>query len=139
MSHSIVRKHEIHCGHRVVGHESKCQNLHGHSYVFEFYCTATKLDKMGRVIDFSVIKTELCEWLERNWDHRMLLWEIDPLAEIISNLDLTVVTLPFNPTAENLASYLTNVVAPDLLQKHKVTCYKTVVHETSKCRAIYEI
>jgi 6-pyruvoyl-tetrahydropterin synthase len=35
--------------------------------------------RVGRVIDFSVIKTLLCDWLEDNWDHRFLLWEQDPM------------------------------------------------------------
>lgn len=133
--YTVVRKHEIHCGHRVVGHEGKCKNLHGHSYVFEFHCQAEDLDCLGRVIDFSVIKGELCEWLEDQWDHRMLIWEEDPLLPSLRKLDRYIVSVDFNPTAENLGEYLLKSVAPKLLDRHKIVCSKVIVHETGKCRA----
>jgi 6-pyruvoyltetrahydropterin/6-carboxytetrahydropterin synthase len=30
------RYHDISCGHRVYGHESKCAHLHGHNYRVHF-------------------------------------------------------------------------------------------------------
>lgn len=30
-----------------------------------FYCQADELDSVGRVIDFSVIKTSLCNWWKK--------------------------------------------------------------------------
>ena len=53
------RYHDISCGHRVVGHEGKCKNLHGHNYRFHFSIEANTLDNVGRVIDFSIIKQVL--------------------------------------------------------------------------------
>src|SRR4051794_11723126 len=67
MPFQITRKHEIHCGHRVCGHEGKCRNLHGHAYVIHFTCEAEGLDHLGRVIDFGLIKSLLCRWLEDTW------------------------------------------------------------------------
>jgi len=77
---TACRYHDISSGYRVHGHESKCANLHGHNYRIHFHCEASALDRLGRVIDFAVIKTTLCQWLEDNWDHRTLLWEDDPIA-----------------------------------------------------------
>src|SRR5574343_934840 len=79
--YKVIRSHEICAGHRVVGHESKCRHLHGHNYVFHFHVApiTVPLDDIGRVIDFSVVKSTLCQWLENNWDHRFLHWENDPL------------------------------------------------------------
>ena len=74
---TATRYHDISCGHRVVGHEGKCQYLHGHNYRIHFTCTAESLDTVGRVIDFSVIKSKLCMWLEDNWDHMFLAWDED--------------------------------------------------------------
>ena len=62
----VTRKHEIQCGHRISGHEGKCRNLHGHAYVFLLTCEADELDPLGRVIDFGVIRSLLCQWLEDN-------------------------------------------------------------------------
>ena len=132
-----IRYHDFCAGHRVAGHENKCAHLHGHNYRIYFHCTAESTDKLGRVIDFSVIKATLCEWLEDNCDHRFLVWEEDPLANDIAKLDDATVKLPFNPTAENMAQYLVETVAPEMLKDSGVTLYKCVVEETRKCSASY--
>ena len=132
---TATRYHDISCGHRVAGHESKCAHLHGHNYRIHFVCAAPKLDKLGRVMDFSVIKSKLCMWLEDNWDHKFLVWEHDPLAPQLRELDDTVVLVPFNPTAENMAEYLLNKVAVDELTFDNVQCIRVIVEETRKCTA----
>src|SRR3954447_18193886 len=96
--YQITRKHEIHCGHRVCGHEGKCRNLHGHAYVIHFTCEADSLDDLGRVIDFRVIKSLLCQWLEDTWDHRMLIWEEDPMLDALRGIDpLPPIIFPGRP------------------------------------------
>jgi 6-pyruvoyltetrahydropterin/6-carboxytetrahydropterin synthase len=131
------REHEIACGHRVYGHESKCAHIHGHNYLFKFFCEAEALDKVGRVIDFSVIKSTICAWLEEHWDHKFLLWRDDPLAVEMMRLDpAAVVLLPFNPTAENIAAHVLRVVAPGLLASTGVELVKVEVYETRKCSAV---
>lgn len=129
---SAVRYHDICMGHRVVGHEGKCKNLHGHNYRFTFHCVAKSLDSVGRVIDFSCIKSTLCQWLEDNWDHKMLLWENDPSLHQLERIDNTVVCFPYNPTAENIGKYLLESIAPTLLPDG-VVLEKVVVEETRKC------
>lgn len=136
--HRITRSHEIDAGHRVFGHESKCARIHGHRYGFYFTCAARTLDPIGRVIDFSVIKQKLCFWLEENWDHRLLLWNEDPLLQVIYDFDPgSVVALPCNPTAENLAQLMVNDVGPEQLEGTGVTLISCTVHETAKCSATY--
>lgn len=138
-THTITRTHEIHAGHKVTGHEGQCSNLHGHSYVFEFTCCGTKLDDVGRVIDFSQIKSLLCHWLDTNWDHRMLLNVRDPIAGPLTALDPSVVLVPFNPTAEMLAEHLVVEIAPGLLDGTGVELVRCTVHETGKCSASYAL
>lgn len=139
MSFRIARTHEICAGHRVLNHEGKCRNLHGHAYVFELTCKAESggLDSLGRVIDFSVIKERLCNWLEDNWDHKMLLWEADPLCAPLRDLGQAVVTLPCNPTAEHLAALMVEVIGPRQLEGTGVRLVSCTLHETSKCSATY--
>lgn len=141
---AIIRKHEISCGHRVYGHEGKCRNLHGHNYGFEI-TVATKpdlsgmeLDHEGRVVDFATLKELLCGWLEREWDHKMLLWDEDPIAKhlkVLGDSD-AVVLLPCNPTAENLAAHF-YMVANKLLENSAVRVVRIGIWETSKCYAEY--
>ena len=136
----VIRYHNISCGHKVTGHESKCRHLHGHNYRIHFVCESNELDSIGRVIDFSVIKGKLCLWIEKYWDHKFLIWEDDPDMVDLCLLDKEgVVPTTFNPTAENMAKYLVNVVGPNELKDYKIKLVKVIVEETQKCSASYEI
>jgi 6-pyruvoyltetrahydropterin/6-carboxytetrahydropterin synthase len=148
------RYHDFSCGHRVYGHESKCRHLHGHNYRVVFTLGGL-LDTVGRVIDFGIIKTRLCDWLEEKWDHKMLIWESDPMryallepnfevlvglsendiAEVTKELYESTVLVPFNPTAENMAEYLLNVIGPQRLQGTSAKLVSVRVEETRKCSA----
>jgi 6-pyruvoyltetrahydropterin/6-carboxytetrahydropterin synthase len=128
------RYHDFSTGHRVYQHESKCAHLHGHNYRIHFTVEAPKLDRVGRVMDFSVIKDILCMWVEREWDHKFLIWENDPWSEQLKALDPEgTVIVNFNPTAENMGEYLINVVGPELLQGTDVTLVRVKIEETRKC------
>jgi 6-pyruvoyltetrahydropterin/6-carboxytetrahydropterin synthase len=143
------RFHDFSCGHRVVGHEGKCALLHGHNYRVHFECVADQLDAVGRVVDFSVIKERLCDWLEDAWDHRLLLWAKDPIVEAMSLPDAktrhdnrlfatladSMVVVQFNPTAENMAAHLLEVVGPSMLSGTGARLVKVEIEETRKCSA----
>ena len=136
------RFHDFSTGHRVVGHEGKCAHLHGHNYRIHFHVAPKvegDLDDIGRVVDFSVINTLLCQWLEDNWDHKMLIWDQDPMVDLLIHVDMEgVVVVPFNPTAENMAQFLMNEVAPKQLP-----CYlqliECTIEETRKCSVTYKL
>lgn len=132
------RYHDFSYGHRVFGHENKCSLLHGHNGRVHFHCTGDQ-DSLGRIIDFSVIKERLCEWVEDNWDHRFLVWEEDPWFKYLSQIDPSVVPLMFNPTAENMAKYLLECIGPLRLTNSGVTLIKVVMDETRKCSASAEL
>lgn len=115
----ITRKFDFDYGHRVLGHEGKCANLHGHRGVAEVTVEAAELDNLGRVVDFSVLKTLIGGWIDERWDHNMLLHKDDPLLDDlgheIENIEhsrrrifgpKSPYILPVNPTAENLAQDL---------------------------------
>ena len=131
------RYHDISCGHRVFQHESKCAHLHGHNYRIHFTCEAEELDNIGRVIDFSDMKTRLCMWLEDNWDHKTLIWENDPWAKLLPEIDPTIVIVPFNPTAENIAQHLVEVIGPQQLAGTGIKLVHCDVEETRKCSASF--
>ena len=134
-----TRYHDFCYGHTVCGHESKCAHIHGHNGRVTFHCEAPELDKLGRVIDFSVIKTTLCDWVETVWDHRFLVFKDDPRAKPLHLLDPEgVVVVPFNPTAENLAGYLLNTVGPQMLKGSGVTLVRVDFEETRKCNVTVE-
>lgn len=159
------RYHDFSAGHRVVGHEGACRFLHGHNYRVHFECAANPdigdgirlepIDEVGRVLDFSQIKQRLCMWLEDNWDHKFLAWKEDPVMQSISEqtalagfesakakgaeetLDQSIVWLPFNPTAENMAKYLVEEIGPEVLRGTGVALIRCCIEETRKCSATY--
>lgn len=134
------RYHDISCGHRVVGHEGKCQYLHGHNYRIHFVVQAQKLDNIGRVVDFSVIKEKLCLWLENNYDHKFLIWSEDPLLPELQKIAIdSLVVTPFNPTAENIAKHLVEVIGPSQLTGYNCQLISCKVEETRKCSASFSI
>ena len=132
---TATRFHDFCCGHRVFGHESKCAHLHGHNYRVHFTVQAAALDDVGRVLDFSVINSKLCHWLEHQWDHKFLLYTEDPWLPALQAVDPTVRPVPFNPTAENLAHHLLHVVGPLQLAGTGCELVQVVVEETRKCSA----
>lgn len=143
---TITRKFEFDAGHRVVGHENKCANLHGHRYVAEVTMTTPQLDPLGRVIDFGEIKKLIGDWIDINWDHRMLLFDDDPIFKFLDNNFMNQsealtaifgpkkpVMLNCNPTAENLAEILFGV-CDDIVPEH-VAVSELRLFETPNCWA----
>jgi 6-pyruvoyltetrahydropterin/6-carboxytetrahydropterin synthase len=134
---SAARKIHFCYGHRVMNHESKCASLHGHNGVIWVHVTPiVDLDSIGRVIDFSVVKSVIGGWVDDNWDHTMIICKedlktIDLLAEAPSFKPIFI--LDKNPTAENLASYLLWSICPKLLKGKGVIVHKVVFWETENC------
>lgn len=135
---TVERYHDISCGHRVSGHPSKCNNLHGHNYRIHFVVTAPDLDQTGMIMDFAIIKSRLCDWLETHYDHKFLIWEQDELArELVRIHPGSIVLTTYNPTAENIAKYLCEVVAVEQLAGTDCELIECRVEETRKCSATY--
>ena len=135
---TVTRYHDISCGHRVTGHKGKCQFLHGHNYRIHFTIAAPHTNELGMVLDFTAIKTRLCQWLEDNFDHKFLLWEHDPLLQQLRAIaNDSIVVVPFNPTAEGIAQFLVDEVAPEALADTGCVLISCKVDETRKCSAEY--
>ncbi|HMR18227.1 MAG TPA: 6-carboxytetrahydropterin synthase, partial [Sphingobacterium sp.] len=109
-------------------------------YRIHFTVSAEQLDSVGRVVDFSVIKFTLCEWLEENFDHKFLIWDQDPLLPSLQEINReSLVIVPFNPTAENIARYLVEEIGPVQLKDFAVKLLSCKVEETVKCSATYSL
>lgn len=149
---TITRKLEWDSGHRVLGHEGHCKHLHGHHYSAKVTVVADKLDSLGRVIDFGVVKNILKNWLDTNWDHNILLNSDDPLyhiwleegekysarlvEDIFAGKKPYGMGMAINPTAEMIAHTLYNV-ATELLTPYDIRIVKVRIYETTNCYADY--
>ena len=135
MNITVMRKVDFCAGHRLVGHEGKCAHLHGHNYTVEFHVTGSKTDELGRVVDFSWLNKLFKGWIDEHWDHGFILWNED--ADAINAMEQVtpsrIYQLPYNPTAENMARYLLEVISPELvrqIQGYDLEVTRVVVHET---------
>ena len=86
--------------------QHKCSHLHGHSARVEIEMASPKLNPKGMVVDFFDIKQTIGEWIERNLDHKMILWSKDPLTKLLKKAGEPVVLVKENPTAEMLARWI---------------------------------
>lgn len=140
MNVTIMRQVEFCAGHRLVGHEGKCRNLHGHNYRVELYITGQQLDGVGRVVDFAEINRLFKGWIDENWDHGVLVWNDDrQLIDALSRIEPNKIYLmPYNPTAENIARYLLNEIGPALTRQirgYDVRLTRVVVWENERSSA----
>ncbi len=134
---TCTRRIEFDAAHRVMEHESKCKDLHGHRYALEATFTANKLDRLGRIVDFSVIREKLGTWIDEYWDHTTILYDKD--KELGSAIDRItgqkIFYLSANPTAENMADYLFREICPKLFAGMGITCIRIKLYETPNCYA----
>ena len=132
---TCTRRIEFDAAHRILNHESKCKMLHGHRYVVEITFTNTKLDKLGRIIDFGEIKNIFSSWIDANLDHNTILSVKDEeLGDAISkNTGQKIYYLPENPTAENISKHLFYDIAPKLFADFNAKIIKIKIYETPNC------
>lgn len=148
---TAIRRIQFCAGHRVHKHESKCANMHGHNYVAHIEVEMdpnsevgikhrdTRLDDIGRVIDFSVIKERIGTWIETFWDHGFIFYEKDEELRLMFQAGGVLdkqksYALQLNPTAENMAIYLLRTVCPMLLGDIGVLAVSVELEETENCR-----
>ncbi|MEO1614220.1 MAG: 6-carboxytetrahydropterin synthase [Planctomycetota bacterium] len=137
MALTIMRRIKFCAGHRLMGHGGKCENFHGHNYVADFFVQGDEQDEVGRVIDFSELKKRVKGWIDEHWDHAFLVCEEDQNArEALSVVKpCRIFLLPYNPTAENMAKYLLEVMCPEALAGTGATASHVRIWETDESYA----
>lgn len=135
---TTTRRYEWDMAHRLPYHDGKCRRLHGHRYVAEIDVTGQlitgQVSSAGMVLDFGVLDKAINKAIGY-WDHRTMLWSQDPLLDIMASdlaqrLDtLGVFTVPFIPTAENIAREVVRLLAK-LPQGHHAS--RVRIYETPK-------
>lgn len=107
--YEVRKRLEISAAHSLkLPYPSKCTNLHGHNWIVDVFLRSETLNADGMILDFTHIKSKI----QDNLDH-----------QILNNV------VPFNPTAENLAKYICDELAP--------YCYRVDVCESEHNTASY--
>ena len=129
MAISIRTEFSFEAAHKLnLTYESKCQNLHGHSYkcavtITSAFAQNDVLDANGMVIDFSELKKIIREQIENRLDHKYLN---DVFGDV-------------NPTAEYMSSWIADQIDAGLAKEDiDAYCSRVELNETAKNMAIYE-
>jgi 6-pyruvoyltetrahydropterin/6-carboxytetrahydropterin synthase len=130
-----TRRIEFDAGHRIIGHQNKCQFLHGHRYILEITAAAKETDKLGMVVDFGEIKLFAKKWIDDNFDHSLILHQNDKEIgeKIASWTGQKIYYMQNNPTAENIALHLKNDVFPKLFVNQSFIIASLKLFETPNC------
>jgi len=152
MTISCTKKYiDLPFAHRQPNHTGHCALIHGHSWGFDFTFATAQLDECGFVIDFGKLGW-LKNWLNRMFDHTLVLNETDPclgllkatlvdsvvageeLGNGVGAVDLAKIIEVPDCSCEGLATYVLKEVG-NLLYTHtngRVSLVQVTVHEDSK-------
>jgi len=115
--YSIKVEASFSSAHNLRGYKGKCEELHGHNWKIEVSAAKYKLDKVGMVADFKLLKAHLCGILDK-LDHKYL-----------NNIPYFT---KVNPTSENIAKFIYDSL------RARVPCVKSVtVWESDNSSATY--
>ena len=117
--YSIKIEGDFSSAHNLRGYKGKCEELHGHNWKVEVVVKSGRLDKIGMVIDFKLLKEALYKLLER-LDHKYL-----------NNI---AYFKKVNPTSENIAKYIYDELKTKITELYSVT-----VWESDKASATYYV
>ena len=117
----VIKTIEFCAGHRVMRHDSKCANPHGHHYVVGVTVRGPLNDEgaqTGMVMDFSHLRALLERLVHDRWDHGFLVEDGDPLAALLLGADegWKVDVVAWTPTAENIAAEVLAVLGKALVE-----------------------
>jgi 6-pyruvoyltetrahydropterin/6-carboxytetrahydropterin synthase len=117
----ISVEHSFAAGHALRGYKGKCENVHGHNYKVAVTVAGDRLNSVGLLMDFVELRKTIKGLVER-LDHRFLN-DLPPFDQL-------------NPSAENLAKYFYEAIAPRA-QAEGVRVQSVTVWETDTTSAAY--
>lgn len=118
----ITVKSEFEAAHFIKDYPGKCARLHGHNWIVEAIVQGDKLNELGILIDFKILKNELNKVLDK-LDHQYLN-ELKIFADK-------------NPTAENLAVEIFNELETSEIFNGAAKLKAVKIYETPKSCVMY--
>ncbi len=118
--YELTVEREFSAAHNLRDYDGACARMHGHNYLVQITVGGPELNSQGLLVDFGDLKVIYDEVLGK-LDHQCLN-EVPPFDEI-------------NPTSENLARHIYEVIAEGLPEG--VTMRAVKVFESSRACATY--
>lgn len=119
-------------GHRLLDHDGKERQLHGHNARVFLTLASAELDQLGMVMDFMHLKQVVGAWIDRTLDHTLLLQRSDPLVPLLRQQGERIHVLDDPPTAHNIARLI-----HDFAVEQKFPVVEVQLWETETSFAVY--
>ena len=104
MSHRLTVKYSGDWAHRLMHHQGKCANLHGHTWHAEVVFEADHnplFQKSGMAADFGDLKAVVKKIVD-DWDHSVVLNSHDPLLPLLRDATASGTLGARRPTRSSL-------------------------------------
>lgn len=130
----IEKKYHFYAAHRNKAGGEKCGRIHGHTYELKCFFEFNKINQGGITYLFSDID-KLVEPIIKEYCHWFLIYENDPLVNLLELADEQIKKLPFETSVENLAVWLFTRIKNET----QLPIIKIELAETKSSKVIYEI
>jgi 6-pyruvoyltetrahydropterin/6-carboxytetrahydropterin synthase len=129
----IEKKYHFYAAHRNKAGGEKCGRIHGHTYEVKCYFEFNQINEGGITYLFSDID-KLVEPIIKEYCHWFLIYENDPLVNLLELANEPIKKLPFETSAENMSVWLFNRIQ----RETKLPIIKIELAETKSSNVIYE-
>jgi 6-pyruvoyltetrahydropterin/6-carboxytetrahydropterin synthase len=129
----INKKYHFYAAHRNKSAGEKCGRIHGHTYKVQCEFKFDTMGDDGVTVLFSDIDARV-EPIIKKYCHWFLLYEKDPLCDLLSLADEPFLSLPFETSAENMAIWLFN----EIKTQTRLPICRIELAETQTSTVIYE-
>lgn len=129
----IEKKYHFYAAHRNKAGGEKCGRIHGHTYEVKCYFEFNEINEGGITYLFSDID-KLVEPIIKEYCHWFLIYDKDPLVNILELANEQIKKLPFETSAENMSVWLFNRIQ----RETKLPIIKIELAETKSSNVIYE-
>lgn len=131
--HTITTEVYFCYGHRLMNHNGKCKNLHGHSVKACVSVAQQQLNEQGMVCDFSDIKMRVNSYINQHLDHNFIVHKNDPIVPALKAQNERFLAIEEHPTAEVLSKMIYHHLKQEGLNVDRV-----VLWETTSTNACYQ-
>ncbi len=117
-------------GHRLPQHNGLCKNLHGHTYRMRVEVEG-ELDANNMLIDYYDL-SKIVNKIIAPFDHSFLCEKSDTLVlNFLKDNGFRVVEFPYSSTAENISTYMLNLLIEELKNYNNIKVVTLRIYETS--------
>jgi len=132
----VTKEFDFEMAHALDGHDGKCHNIHGHTYMLSVTFIGKPIDaprtpKDGMVIDFSDLKAIVKTNVVDIYDHALVLRNDSRFLPVLnSELNERLILTAYQPTCENLLIDFVDIIQEKLVNFPDVELHSVLLRET---------